>query len=217
MDLEQRVQALEQEVEILKNQIQVTLLAIQEQLLNQRYPTLHGEELAASVGETATQEQPSAPLVKRVSLNPAVPAPQTASPSPFTSDAETQPTNNWSVIARLEKWAVEKIERIGAKRTRELIKLYAKQGRISPQIYEQLIQFVSIYETGEPHKATGTFAAVVPPNGRVVAGSGRSHPAHADSVVSERSGGNHHDDEKRALVMRLIDGLQGSSKSRRNY
>lgn len=216
MDLEQRVQALEQEVEILKNQIQVTLLAIQEQLLNQRYPTLHGEELAANTSETVTQEQTAAPLVKRVSLNPTAPTPQMTAPSPFMNDAETQPAKDWSVIARLEKWAVEKIERIGEKRTRELIKLYAKQGRISPQIYEQLMQFVSIYETGEPHKATGTFAAV-PPNGKVVAGSGRNLPMRADSLAIERSSGNHHEDEKRALVMRLIAGLQGSSKPRRNY
>ncbi len=217
MDLEQRVQALEQEVEILKNQIQVTLLAIQEQLLNQRYPTLRGEALAesADVSENAAQEQPAASLVKRVSLNPAVPTPQPAAVNTFNSDAETQPSKDWSIIARLEKWAVEKIEKIGEKRTRELIKLYAKQGRISPQIYDQLIQFISIYETGEPQKA-GLNSAGMPPNGRIVAGNGRGIPARAESMYADRSA-HTHDDEKRTLVLRLIAGLQNSGKPRRSY
>lgn len=43
MDLELRVEQLEQEVQMLKTQIQTTLLDIQEQILNNTYPSLRAE------------------------------------------------------------------------------------------------------------------------------------------------------------------------------
>lgn len=48
MSLEKRVEELEKEVALLKAQIQTTLLDIQEQLANQVYPALRGDEPAPS-------------------------------------------------------------------------------------------------------------------------------------------------------------------------
>lgn len=111
MNLEQRVTMLEEEVQLLKNQIQTTLLAIQEQILSNTYPSLRTDdgEVAqmAHAPETPAPEQSSRTTeglrgVNRVSLdspdqpNPeppinkpsvAPPPPPQAPPAPSTPPA----------------------------------------------------------------------------------------------------------------------------------
>lgn len=45
----------------------------------------------------------------------------------------------------LENWVGQKLERLGIKRTRELIRLYAREERFSQQESELLMEFVNIY------------------------------------------------------------------------
>ena len=180
MNLEQRVQALEQEVELLKAQVQATLLDIQEQLLNNTYPTLRAEpsshptapapEPHAAPQMTAlpvkrvvfTESQPDddrdfeqlveeMPVVRKVvpveqPTQPSIPARDEWEEANFSNEREA---NAYDWIA-LEKWVSEKVERLGIERTRELVHLYARQERFTRQERTLLLEFVDIYDDGDP-------------------------------------------------------------------
>ncbi|MFN8528030.1 MAG: hypothetical protein U0670_05415 [Anaerolineae bacterium] len=208
MDAEQRIAALEQELEILKNQIQATLLTIQEQLLSQSYPALRGETPAASKPtpvfsgmETETTEAPPA-TVKRVSLNPSTGL------SGERTVEETQPSKDWQLLTRMESWASQKIEKIGLKRTRDMIRLYGQQGRITPQLESELLKFIAIYESGDapahPARSTGEIP-------RAKSSSAKTVPAASAAPFIDHSveaAGPDEDFEKHRTILKLIAGVQ---------
>lgn len=208
MDAEQRIAALEQELEILKNQIQATLLTIQEQLLSQSYPALRGETPVASKPtavfngmETETTEAPPA-TVKRVSLNPGTGL------SGERTVEETQPSKDWQLLTRMESWASQKIEKIGLKRTREMIRLYAQQGRITPQLESELLKFIAIYDTNEPSPHPPRTVGEMP---RTKSSNAKTVPAASIAPFIDHpveAAGQDEDFEKHRTILKLIAGVQ---------
>jgi hypothetical protein len=175
MDLERRVEALEKELQVLKGQIQATLLDIQEQILTNAYPTLRAENaapeperhatsapnpitiLAANPADTARpgpredEEDEASPVnVRKVSLNDfeddAPDEPPAKSRKRGAAPAQPKPDLDLTTLSRLEEWATEKLEHMGVARTKQLIRMYAEQGRFTPDVEATLLNFVSIYE-----------------------------------------------------------------------
>jgi hypothetical protein len=196
MELEQRVQVLEQEVQILKSQIQAALLEIQELLLSQEHPSLHSVDPDIPTRAFAEAETLPAPPVRRVSLNPnaevAATVPPTPPPAP-PPQASAEASPDWTKMAKLEKWASEKVQQVGAKKTREMIKLYAEQGRFNRHVRDQLLRFVAIYEEDEA------------PSPKHI--SAKENPA-IKHVPPMPPTTNHETDSAQKLVLRLIAGVQ---------
>ena len=175
MDLERRVEALEKELQILKAQIQTTLLDIQEQILTNAYPTLRAENAAperpaapAAAPITILAAHPEAAAQPAQSAQPPAAAEDTginvrkvtlsdhddAPPEPPAREQSSRRENSVQAVqdldltglSRLEDWATEKLEHMGVARTKQLIRMYAEQGRFSPDVEATLLKFVSIYE-----------------------------------------------------------------------
>ncbi|MBZ0275990.1 MAG: hypothetical protein K8I60_07595 [Anaerolineae bacterium] len=162
MDLEKRVQELEQELLILKNQIQTTLLDIQEQLLTQTYPALRSSAPTqpAAVPMPESTHHPVAPVssytpppvndspadtgtikVRKVSLNDVLPQVQEPprQPEPEYELDEVDDTDQY------RRWVMEQLQETGVKRTRDLIRNYAQEGLIPPEIRDELLQITAQY------------------------------------------------------------------------
>ena len=165
MELEQRVQAIEQELQILKNQIQAALLEIQEHLLTNAYPALRSEEQAPAPMRTQQVQRPAnedffddgpAPNVRKVSQNAADTRGRADNPP---ARRQSAPVNTQEIdltsLTELEDWTIQKIEQMGAERTRALIQVYSDKGRFTPEICEALLNFVDLYASanGEPTPA----------------------------------------------------------------
>ena len=215
MDLERRVEALEKELQILKAQIQTTLLDIQEQILTNAYPTLRAENAAperpvapAAAPITILSANPEAAAqpahvaqspadedtglkVRKVTLNNLddLPAELPAREQPARREPSVQAVQDldMTALSRLEDWATEKLEHMGVARTKQLIRMYAEQGRFSPDVEATLLKFVSIYEetTGplpsQPTRSNGSRKSA--PTSRMPAS--RSSAPHSDPAQSE--------------------------------
>lgn len=162
MDLEKRVQELEQELLILKNQIQTTLLDIQGQLLTQTYPALRSNAPTqpAAVPTPESTHHQAAPVssytpppandspadtgtikVRKVSLNDVMPQAQEPprQPEPEYEPDEIADTDQY------RRWVMEQLQETGVKRTRDLIRNYAQEGLIPPEIRDELLQITAQY------------------------------------------------------------------------
>ncbi len=51
---------------------------------------------------------------------------------------------DWAILSQLEEWTIRRVDKFGPRRTRELIKQYAAEGRIAPTIKDSLLQLVSM-------------------------------------------------------------------------
>jgi hypothetical protein len=81
----------------------------------------------------------------------------TASTLPFVTDVDDIPSfiteAEWVNLEMLEEWVNKRVEKIGAKRTRALIKKYEADGRLSIKTRDVLLQLISIVgieQTPEP-------------------------------------------------------------------
>jgi hypothetical protein len=73
---------------------------------------------------------------------------------PYITPSELLTEADWASLALLESWASRKVGELGARRTRELIKMYAVQGRFDAKIRDALLQLVVIVSgEGEPPAA----------------------------------------------------------------
>ncbi|MBI5958727.1 MAG: hypothetical protein HY866_08330 [Chloroflexi bacterium] len=63
---------------------------------------------------------------------------------PFIIQTELITEADWASLSLLESWAEQKVQQIGAKHTKELIKAYAAQGRFDSKMKEALLQLVTI-------------------------------------------------------------------------
>lgn len=174
VNLEQRIQALEREVQLLKGQIQATLLEINEQLLSQAYPTLMGGDAAPvtpavppvvapqsapstrvrqfSLTDEAADDEPSQIQVKPVAASngrrsrPAEldcdGADSFAPAQRLSSIDSSSPGRDW---IELEQWVTQKVEKLGARRTRNLIDLYTEQERLTRRERALLLEFLYVY------------------------------------------------------------------------
>lgn len=164
MSLEKRIEVLEQELTLLKNQIQATLLEIQEAVLAQKHAQLRGDVSQAGPQEldayapasefTASYQQAERPHeatisnprhLRQVSLKDEESSPKTP-PFEETAPADNSATMDWQTLTELEDWVTAKIEKMGVKRTRQLVKMYTQEGRFTPEIARMLRQFISLHD-----------------------------------------------------------------------
>lgn len=153
MELEKRVQMLEQELQVLKNQIQATLLDMREQLLNNTYPALHSEALpipesavspVRTVAVTASQPGLESKIeavptgIQKVSLDQIG---AVSMPALMANQSE-----EWGTMEELEEWATNKLEKLGLRRTQQLVRMYGEKGRFSAEIMHDLLQIISLYD-----------------------------------------------------------------------
>ncbi len=131
---------------------------------------------------------------------------------------------NW---IELENWVSQKVEKLGIKRTRELITLYARQERFTRQERDLLMQFIRVYEQTAPkpdktnhassnganHNHTKpteiTKRPTIVPQTRTVVEEIRSElrEKHAKPVTRSHYEQNPALDERQQLVLRLIAGV----------
>jgi hypothetical protein len=70
---------------------------------------------------------------------------------PFITPSDRLTEADWASLALLESWTSHKVQELGARRTRELIKMYTVQGRFDAKIRDALLQLVTIVsEEGGP-------------------------------------------------------------------
>ncbi len=137
MELEQRVQALEQELQILKNQIQAILLDIQEQVLSNTYPDLRAND-APSRSDPEPAPQPEMPI-RKVSFSPVDEQPDAASAPAARPVKKDKPHLD---KAKLEAWALQKLDEVGEQETYTLIRAQANKGRITQEVCDALLNLV---------------------------------------------------------------------------
>ncbi len=95
----------------------------------------------------------------------------------------------------LEEWVHNKIEQVGIRQTLELIQLYAEQKRITPEMREELLQFVA---ASRKNGANGTPALLSAAQSAI-----QPQPA----ALSEPGSA---DEEPQKLVLKLIAGVQNA-------
>ncbi|NLF79252.1 MAG: hypothetical protein GX573_26455 [Chloroflexi bacterium] len=73
---------------------------------------------------------------------------------------------DWATLEQLEQWTNRRLNQFGPRRTRELIKQYAAEGRIAPNVKDSLLQLVSIIagETILPDRETPPLHQSVSPD-----------------------------------------------------
>ncbi|MCB9451232.1 MAG: hypothetical protein H6672_07315 [Anaerolineaceae bacterium] len=159
MDLEKRVQQLEEELEILKHQIQTTLLDIQEQLLTNTYPSLRSEN-PPSPPNPNPPSQPvmtytpppvepnytpveAAPVnVRKVCLDDLTsPNPAPEQSHPIVEEEQYQDID----MQEYRRWVKRNIREVGLKETRNMIRGYAQEGLLQPQVRDELLQVAAQY------------------------------------------------------------------------
>jgi len=233
MELEQRVKVLEQEMKILKNQVQTTLLDIQEQLLASKYPAMRaGDDNGAHPVEPPAEE-PSAPVIRKVTLpdEPVAPAAESAEPPAVVArpaaptahiSLPEQPTalspqdpdappahngNDWNDLVHLNDWAVTTVDRVGVERAQSLIMMYARRGLLSADTEEALLEAVETY--ARPNSAAADPPAPVYP-AEPVEEEFPPDAGPAQEAATAYLDGDYDDQPKaeRNLIVRLIKGLQ---------
>ncbi|NJL56501.1 hypothetical protein HC928_16005 [bacterium] len=53
---------------------------------------------------------------------------------------------DWQTLTELEDWVSSKIDKIGVKRTRQLIRMYTEEGRFTPEAARMLRQFIALHD-----------------------------------------------------------------------
>ncbi|MDX1992611.1 MAG: hypothetical protein SF029_09485 [bacterium] len=96
-----------------------------------------------SVRKVTSVDQLGTGWQEETSLAPTPAAPKTARKS---SAAPASKEVDWTTLAALEGWASEQVGRIGARRTRELIRRYAEEGRFNRKVRDDLLRLVATYE-----------------------------------------------------------------------
>jgi hypothetical protein len=118
---------------------------------------------------------------------------------PYITPSEQLTQADWASLALLESWTSHKVQELGARRTRELIKMYTVQGRFDAKIRDALLQLVTIVsEEDEPPAAQ--------PGSRAL-----PQPASASHT------GTHGELPPQNMILKLIAGVQsaGTHKGRR--
>lgn len=111
---------------------------------------------------------------------------------------------DWTTLADLETWVQDKLIQLGAKRTRELIEMYAEQERFTRKIEKALLKFIDHQE--EQHHTV------------MNSKQRRTRTAEMDAVAvnaavqpTPRAEAASEDLETRNVVLRLIAGVNNAS------
>ncbi len=116
---------------------------------------------------------------------------------PFIMQTELITEADWASLSLLESWTEEKVAQIGAKRTQDLIRAFASQGRFDAKMRDALLQLVSIISSEEERAQAQALPAVPAAPSRAKTGNNNS--------LSQ------------SLILKLIAGVQnaGTDVSRR--
>lgn len=179
-------------------------------------------------------DEPAEPAVKVNAVRPGQPAQRPARkpepPPPARQETTNAASPNWSNMADMEEWTIGKIEKMGVKRTRDLIKMYADKGRFTDEIRDMLLQFVMLY--AEDHRPAYRQEPPPPPvpnrearraaprpqangTGRENGGNNRRpveqpEPAHPAAPLPEPPKPETHEEPEHNLVLKLIAGVQNA-------
>lgn len=167
-DLERRVKTLEQEVKVLKNQIQATLLDIQEQILSHYHSALKGEELGAEHEDSSPAEaRGRGDGGKKEPVTASTRTKKAAADEDQAQDARSgrrdgsaqvngkgaaQPAAgvDWATFSGLTQWASQSVAKLGQAHTRQMIDMQAKQGHLTAEVQDALIQLVALNPESAP-------------------------------------------------------------------
>lgn len=134
-------------------------------------------------------------------------------PPPAAADDTPISEADWALLGQLEEWTIRRVNKFGPRRTREMIKQYAAEGRIAPTIKDSLLQLVSIVVGDTALQGpNGDYAVPVrepgPPSQAV------SPPP--DEVSLQPPNGGDGEDVSPNLILRLIAGIAtlGTNNSR---
>ncbi len=124
---------------------------------------------------------------------------------PFITQTELISEADWASLALLESWAEQKVAQIGTKRTKDLIRAYASEGRFDAKMKDALLQLVTIIDSEDERAQAAASAQEPPVSSRA---SKRAAPAQASSESDPLS---------QHLILKLIAGVQnaGTKNGRR--
>jgi hypothetical protein len=151
---------------------------------------------------------------------------QTPRPTPRRADngATAGSELDSSTLHRLEDWAANKVDRVGAARTRAIIHNHADQGRFSAEIAARLLKFVNMYEAAEaaevpapskPSKKQRSRSTGQASSTRKAASSPPASPPAAPAAKPANASppppvDPEEDEEEASVVLRLIAGIQNA-------
>lgn len=140
---------------------------------------------------------------------------------PASAPAHKDKADTFETLSRMDAWVCNKIEHLGAQRTRSLIYTYAGQGRFNGPTTKALLQLVDAYETENPAPSThdrepAPRPAAARPTRQPDAEPVRQHNAEPDPALFDSMDGE--GDAPRSMVLRLIAGVgnAGAGVFRRN-
>lgn len=118
----------------------------------------------------------------------------------------------------LDNWVSQKVEKLGIRRTRDLINLYAEQAQFSQQERELLMQFINIYDSEKTDRSQGeAFPVLYPTQGKAPAKlAPRARAVVEDIQAKQRSerdraaavnNGAAAFSDRQEMVLRLIAGI----------
>jgi hypothetical protein len=118
----------------------------------------------------------------------------------------------------LDNWVSQKVEKLGIRRTRDLINLYAEQAQFSLQERELLMQFINIYDSEKTDKPQtevypvlypiqGNAPAKIAPRARAVVEDIQAKQRNQRDKAAPGSNGAAPFTERQELVLRLIAGI----------
>lgn len=166
--------------------------------------------------------QPVAPSVRSVVLReePAQAARQTEQLELEAWNYVPQQTTESNSLDwfELDNWVSQKVEKLGIRRTRDLINLYAEQAQFSPQERDLLMQFINIYDNEKTDKAQsevypvlypvqGNAPAKLAPRARAVVEDIQANQRNKRDKAPPASNRVSPFTERQELVLRLIAGI----------
>ncbi|MEW6580976.1 MAG: hypothetical protein AB1435_17525 [Chloroflexota bacterium] len=133
-------------------------------------------------------------------------------PPPAAADDTPISEADWAILGQLEEWTIRRVNKFGPRRTRELIKQYAAEGRIAPNIKDSLLQLVSII-VGETTLQSSNGGYLVPAREPIPPKQADSPSYNGASPQPPQEGDG---DVSPNLILRLIAGIAtlGTNNSR---
>lgn len=158
---------------------------------------------------------------KVVSLESLGGIPKKSQPQPAKQPAQPEQVD-WKKLEELEEWTINKIAKIGAKRTYKLLHTYAEQGRIDTYTLNALSELVKLYAkpksgNSAQKESRSSNSAPRPAQNR----STNNQQERMARVRAQQQQNADGADENKNLILRLIAGVSnasiGISKGNKKY
>lgn len=121
---------------------------------------------------------------------------------PASAPAKKEKADTFETLSRMDAWVCNKIEHLGAQRTRSLIYTYAEQGRFNAPTTKALLQLVDAYEAENPAPSSNGREQTPRP-----AAAQPTRQPHAEPDPALFDATDDGEGEPRSLVLRLIAGV----------